>query len=280
MTMRRPSRPAAAIALVAALLAGCGGDAPIETGTTMELRNDWLIAAAAEVDGAGGEIAAPGFDTSGWTPAAVPSTPMAALVQSGEIDDPYFDRGLERVPASRFDGPWWYRTAFTLDAVPAAGARLELDGVNYSADVWLNGERVAGREQLTGAFRTFSLDVAGRLVAGTNVLAALVYPPQPGDPTIGFVDWNPMSPDRNMGLWRPVRLRLPLGVALDDVFVRSDLDPGSHAEAAVTVIATLRNDTEDDVSAVVTGRITGDVAFSATETRSGSSCRPATIRNS
>ena len=91
------------------------------------------------------------------------------------------------------------------------------EGINYSADIWLNGRQIGSREDVLGAFRMFELDVSSHLVSGANTLAILVYPPRPGDPTIGFVDWNPPPPDRNMGLWRGVRLRLNGGVGLSGV---------------------------------------------------------------
>ena len=60
---------------------------------------------------------------------------------------------------------------------------------------------------MVGAFRVFESNVSGLVRKKGNVLAVEVFPPKPGDLTIGFVDWNPTPPDRNMGLWRPVKLR-------------------------------------------------------------------------
>jgi exo-1,4-beta-D-glucosaminidase len=221
----------------------------------IDLADGWHIVAAAEVEAPPEAVSAAGFDTTAWTPASVPATVMAALVASGEIVDPYFDRNLEKVPAERFAGPWWYRTEFELEAAPGPGARLAFRGVNYSAEVWLNGEKVAGRSDVLGAFRMFDLEVSERLTRGANTLAVLVFPPEPGDPTIGFVDWNPTAPDKHMGLWRPVELRLTGGVTLDDVFVRSDVDLGTLERASLTVTGTLRNHSDGQVRAVVRGVI-------------------------
>jgi exo-1,4-beta-D-glucosaminidase len=250
---------------VALLLGGCGGAGEKTVETSRELRDGWQIAAVADVDASGEDVSVVGFDVAGWTSTEVPTTIMAALVRSGEIVDPYFNRNLERISSARFEGPWWYRTEFPVDEPPAAGARLAFDGINYSADVWLNGQKVADRSDLLGAFRTFDLDVTDALVAGSNALAIAVYPPEPGDPTIGFVDWNPTSPDKNMGLWRPVTLRLTGGVALDDVFVRSEVDLESLDNASLTITGTLRNHSDEEVRAVVRGEITGGVDFEVTE---------------
>ncbi len=134
---------------------------------------------------------------------------MAALVANGAYPDLYMGTNLDRVPTEQFAGPWWYRTEFELGEREASGtARLVFEGINYRANVWLNGARLASADEIVGAFRVHELDLAGRAQPGVNALAVEVLPPQPGDFTIGFVDWNPRPPDRNMGLWRPVVLRL------------------------------------------------------------------------
>jgi exo-1,4-beta-D-glucosaminidase len=184
----------------------------------------------------------------------VPSTVLAALVRDGRVEDPYFGRNLAAIPTEQFGVPWWYRTEFDLPAVPADG-RLVFDGINYSAEVWLNGERLAARDDLRGAFRVFELDATAHLRAGPNALAVEVFPPQPGDPTVGFVDWNPPPPDRSLGLWREVKLRSTAGVSLEEVFVRGEVDPEDLGEGRVTIAARLTNRTDRPVSAVVQGRI-------------------------
>lgn len=230
-----------------------GGAPAPETGRS--LRDGWAIRSAEGLAASGAEISRPGFDATGWTPTSVPSTVLAALVRSGEVQDPYFARNLESIPTSRFTVPWWYRTELELAAPLPAEARLVLDGVNYRADVWLNGRQIGSRDAIAGAFRVFALDVTPHLVVGTNALAIQVVPPVPGEPTIGFVDWNPAPPDRNLGLWRGVELRTSAGVALDDVVVRSDLDLGELDEARLTVGARLTNHGDRAVTVTVRGAI-------------------------
>ena len=262
----RPTGLAAALCLALVVSASCSRapDPTVDTAvpdTTIPLSDGWHIAPA-EIDAAGPAVSAAGFDTSAWTAASVPTTVMAALVKSGEVEEPYFNQNLERIPVERFEQPWWYRTEFTVDAT-AAATRLVFEGVNYRADVWLNGRKIGGRDDLVGAFRMFEIDVSEHLVAGVNALAVLVHPPKPGDPTIGFVDWNPTSPDRNMGLWRGVHLRATGNVSIDHVFVRSDVDLESLAKASVTVQATLANHSDQPVTAVVRGTISDGTEGSA-----------------
>lgn len=242
----------------------CGGTAERagvpRAETTLPLADGWRLRSSDGLADGGARLSRPGYDASGWTPTAVPSTVLAALVQAGEVADPYQGRNLETIDQSRFTVPWWYRTEFELFGEPPASARLVLEGVNYSAEVWLNGERIAGRGEIAGAYRMFDLEVTRRLVAGKNALAIAVHPPQPGDPTIGFVDWNPKPPDRNLGLWRAVLLRWTGPVSLDDVVVRSDLELPGLARADLTIGGRLTNRSGEPVEALVRGRI-GDVAF-------------------
>ena len=226
--------------------------------TSMVLSADWQLVNGTEVTATPDEISSAGFDTAAWTPARVPTTVLAAQVGAGDVEDPYFARNLETIPTEQFDDPWWYRTEFTLEEPLTGGARLVFEGINYSADVWLNGQQIGDREQIFGAFRMYELNVAPHLKVGTNALAVRVHPPRPGDPTIGFVDWNPRPPDRNMGLWREVRLRLNKGVALDRVFVRTDLDLETLASASLTIQTTLRNDTQEPMKVILRG-VVGDV---------------------
>lgn len=243
------------LGLTTMMAVGCSGpEAP--SATSRVLSDDWQLQAAAEAAAGGEVLSTAGFDASSWLAVQVPTTPMAALVAAGRYPDLYVGTNLEKVDIEQFRQPWWYRTELELTADEAARtARLVFDGVNYSADLWLNGELVAGRERMVGAFRRHEIDVSGRLVAGRNAIAVAVHPPQPGDFTIGFVDWNPRPPDANMGLWRPVTLRLTGDVSLEDLFVQTDVDLETLEQAAVTVSAVVRNHAASEVRATVRGAI-------------------------
>ena len=218
----------------------------------MVLRQDWRIRSSEKALAGGDVISTSGCNAEGWTPSSVPSTVLAALVKNGTYADPYFGRNMESIAVEPFRVPWWYRTTFQLkDEDMFRHIRLIFEGVNYSADVWLNGRQVASADTLFGAFRMFELDLTGRVCAGENVLAVLVHPPQPGDLTIGFVDWNPRPPDENMGLWREVRLRLSGGISLEHPVVRTDVDTETLDSAVLTISADLVNRTDKPASCTV-----------------------------
>jgi len=226
-----------------------------ELETIRALGDGWHIRSAQDTRAAGAEISRPGFDVSDWQPTSVPSTVLAALVRNGVHKDPYFGRNLELIARQPFTSSWWYRTELTLAEPLPEHVSLVFEGINYSADVWLNGRKIADRKDIVGAFRIFELDISQWAVAGGNALAVEVVPPRPGDFTIGFVDWNPTPPDRNMGLWRGVTLRRTGAVSLRDAFVTTKLDLATLSRAELTVSATLTNH-RDEASA---GRVIAEI---------------------
>ena len=68
---------------------------------------------------------------------------------------------------------WWYVRSFPSPKVlPSQQARLVFDGVDYFADVWLNGEKLGSHE---GAYTRFGFDITKRLRAKRdNYLAVRV----------------------------------------------------------------------------------------------------------
>ncbi len=205
------------------------------------LKDGWRIQASARAQEGGDTLSRPGHGTAGWIACTVPSTVMGALVQGGQYPDVFLGRNLERIDREPFLGSWWYRTEFILPSGTSGPTRLQLDGINYRANLWLNGQKVADAETLKGAFRRFEVEVTAFLRPGANALAIEVFPPRPGDFTLGFVDWNPLPPDRNMGLFREVRLRTTGSVSVEDLAVDSKVDLVTLGSADLTVALDLVN---------------------------------------
>lgn len=249
--------------LCASYLAPCSGAGSAAVPYETKLRDGWLIQSADRTNAAGAAISSPSFAPRGWIKTSVPSTVLGAMVDSGAYTDILSARNLDAVSTAPFAGAWWYRTEFTLSKVPGlSAARLALDGINYSADIWINGRKVADARDVKGSYRRFELDITGFLAAeGKNTLAIKVYPPAPGDPTIGFVDWNPPPADASMGLWRGVRVLRTGPVSLHNPYVRTDVDTETLKSADLTVTAEARNETLVPVSGEVYGSI-GPIHFS------------------
>jgi exo-1,4-beta-D-glucosaminidase len=274
-------------AILTAMLDGGRGEA---AGMRLELREGWAIQSSAKVNEGGEAVSRPGFPTAGWHRATVPATVVAALVADGTFPDPHYGTNLRTFPGVSYDVgtnfsnvempadspfavPWWYRTELTLPQ-EAEGKTLwlRLDGVNYRFDAWLNGKKIADAAHTAGAFRIHELDVTGIAKPGRNALAVLVSAPKPGDLAITFVDWNPMPPDKVMGLYRPVTLAATGPVALrhPQVVTKLDLPASDRAELTVKVVA--RNASPAPVAGTLKGRAAGvafqkDVALAAGEER-------------
>mgnify|MGYP003868123885 CR=1 FL=1 len=222
----------------------------------MRLSDNWEIQSSKNVLENGAVISTIHHEKASWIPANVPETVLGALVANKIYEDPYFGENLKTIPTEIFEVPWWYATHFALDDQQSQkSATLYFDGINYKVNVWLNGKQVTDFKTIDGAYRRTSFDVSEHIVTDENWLAVEVIPPKPGDFSTGFVDWNPSPPDGNMGIFRPVTLRLHRGVRIENPFVQTKVDPKTLKKADLIVSAELKNDTRKSVTGTLKGRI-------------------------
>jgi exo-1,4-beta-D-glucosaminidase len=243
------------------------------------LRQGWYIQSSADVHEGGAAISAVDYRPNGWYSASLPSTVLSALIQGHVYPDPYSGMNLRQIsgtsypissnfsnalmpPDSPFRHSWWYRTAFPIPAdYKGRTVWLGFDGINFRANVWLNGKQIASADHTAGAWRLFEFDVTAAAKPGeSNTLAVEVFPPLPNDLAITFVDWNPLPPDKDMGIWRDVYIAAtgPVAVRFPAVFTK--LPPGND-RADLTVRCEVRNATSHAVDGVLHGKIEG-VEFS------------------
>src|SRR5579864_3145410 len=247
--------------------------------TKLALHEGWSLQTSAKVEAKGEVISTPQFSPKGWHEVTVPTTVVAALVKDKTLPDPFPGMNLRSFPGMNYpiggnfsnipmapDSPysvsWWYRKAFT---VPAAYKGktiwLKFDGINYRANIWLNGKQIANSDDVAGAWRTYELNITAAAKPGSeNVLAVQAFAPTDHDLAITFVDWNPAPPDKNMGLWREVYVTTSGPVALRYPTVVSKLNPPANDSAQLTVTAQLKNSTSHPVKGTLHGRI-DTVAF-------------------
>ena len=200
----------------------------------LSLEKNWQIQSAALTELNGAAISSAAGSPAGWHLASVPTTVLAALVNDGVYTNIFFGTNFAKIPTAPFANAWWFRKEFSVSENQAAeNADLIFEGINYRANIWLNGRQIAATNETFGAFRIFKLDVSGELKPGENILAVEIFPPQPGDFTMGFVDWNPKPADHEMGLFRPVKLHFYQGVALENVFVESRINHQNWQDAAI-----------------------------------------------
>src|SRR3954467_4384132 len=166
-------------------------------------------------------------------------------------------------PQSPYAVPWWYRKTFRVPT-SMSGKRITLkfDGINYRANIWVNGRRLADSTTVAGTYRHYELDITDAVNrSGSNALAVEVFAPTPPDLQTTWVDWNPSPPDKDMGLWQPVSLNASGDVVVRYPMVSSRVDTATLRSADLTVSAILRNLTPRQVSGSLRGRI-GNVSFS------------------
>jgi len=206
---------------------------------TVNLHEGWLIQSSDSILQGAKEICQTDFNTEGWYPAVVPSTVLHTLVANGVYKDIYLDDNLRKIPSEIFTSSWWYRTEFD-NEVLTSSALLKFEGLNYKANIWLNGKLIADTTIIDNAFKQFVFDIAAYTKETRNVLAIEVFPPKKGDFSIGFVDWNPSPPDNNMGLFRNVVLETGTGLHLSNPFVVSNLN-NDNSEAKLTASVVVSN---------------------------------------
>ncbi|HUA14890.1 MAG TPA: glycoside hydrolase family 2 protein [Verrucomicrobiae bacterium] len=250
-----------------------------EVEAKLELHDGWSLETSAKVDAKGEVISTPRFSPRGWHSATVPTTVVAALVKDHTYPDPFFGMNLRKFPGMNYpiggnfsnipmapDSPfavsWWYRKAFTVpESYKGKTVWLKFNGINYRADIWLNGKQIANSDDVAGAWRTYEFNITAAAKPGAeNVLALQVWAPTENNLAITFVDWNPFPPDKEMGLWRDVYVTSSGPVALRYPTVVSKVNSPANDSAQLTVTAQLKNGTGQPVKGTLRGKIE-DVAF-------------------
>ncbi len=223
------------------------------------IRGGWKLAAAPTVEATGDEISRSNFAAKDWLAATVPGTVLTTMIDRGIYPDPDYGLNNLAIPESLAHQDYWYRVAFKVPNA-TAGQRLTLtfNGVNYAAEVWLNGKKLG---RFTGAFLRGKFDVSSVVsVTNENVLAVRVSPPPhpgiaheqsikagPGEnggievldgPTFSAAegwDWIPGIRDRNTGIWQDVTLTATGPVEVGDLQVVTTLPKLGRSEGDVEI---------------------------------------------
>ncbi len=255
------------ISAVLALLVWTAGSARAQE--QQMLHDGWMIQSSAKVGVDGATLSSTTYRPTDWYRATVPSTVVGTLVDDSLYRDPFVGMNLRELPGTTFliganfvhtamdpqspyAVPWWYRTTFRVPAT-MRGKRVTLhfDGINYRANIWLNGRRLADSTAVVGTYRRYEFDITDAIKGGA----------EKPDLQTTWVDWNPSPPDKNMGLWQPVLVSASGDVTIRYPEIVSHVDTATLRSADLTVVTELRNLTAQSVSGTLRGRI-GSVAFS------------------
>ena len=131
----------------------------------------WQLQRASEVDARGEQIATDSFDSHDWIPATVPGTVLTSFVNIGAVPNPNYADDVDQISESFFRSNFWYRNEFEVTNLDGEQQWLNFDGINWKANVFLNGQRLG---RIEGAFMRGKFNVTGLLRKGKNYLAVEV----------------------------------------------------------------------------------------------------------
>jgi len=168
--------------------------------------------------------------------------------------------------------PYWFRKSFEIPS-DYAGKHIWLtfNEINYRAELWLNGQKLARPDEMAGMERSFRFDISKLVnLNGENCIAVAIYPVDvPGEPSppplkplshpghnmgkdgtiaLNYTkmdasgwDWQPPVHDRDMGITEDVFLSATDDVEISSIYVTSDLPLPSTASADLSVSLDLVN---------------------------------------
>ena len=254
----------------------------------------WKMKKATEVDVPAEKLSLPGYDDADWMEAIVPGTVLHSLVENGVYPDPYFgdnndiEKGLipDLARAGRDEYTYWFRTKLEFPYAEDPGRRIwmQFDGINYHAEVWLNGKLLT---TWTGMFWEERVEISEFIRLGQeNVLAIKVLPIDSpgtlagrtwgagkefhngGDGWIGrnvtmlmsagwdFTFYDGVR-DRNTGIWKGIKVYQCREASVFNPFVKSELSHPNYDEARETISVEVLNNTMGELNFDVEAEIEG-----------------------
>ena len=244
---------------------------------------NWQLQRASEVEASGEQIASETFDSQDWIAATVPGTVLASFINIGAVPNPNYADNAEQISETYFRSNFWYRDVFEVSSLDGAQQWLNFDGINWKANVFLNGQKLG---RIEGAFMRGKFNVTGLLRKGKNYLAVEVICNEhfgavkekdenttqfnggilgADNPTfhasIGW-DWITTVRGREVGIWNEVYLTTTGMVSVSDPYVKTEL-AGNGKTANLQPSVFVRNNESHLVKGTLSGWI-GDVRFEKT----------------
>jgi mannosylglycoprotein endo-beta-mannosidase len=205
------------------------------------LPDSWMAKRAIDLKSDGTVITGDAFSMEGWMEAVVPGTILTTLLHNKQIPDPFFGMNNNLIPDVYDTGRdyytyWFYNEFHTPEIKDGEEVWLCFRGINYFADIFLNGKRI-NTDTHQGMYLREKYLITPFLKKGKiNKLAVWVAPPDPvgnaavgqgGDGTIGrnvtmqfTAGWDWICPirDRNTGIWDKVNLEVTGSVDIRNPF--------------------------------------------------------------
>jgi len=249
-----------------------------------ELNSGWLCVNVKDANASGSQISTLGFNTSGWMPATVPGTVLTTLLNNKKVPDPFYGMNNEKIAdiynVGKEHYTYWFVKDFNESAAGNDQVWLQFRGINYKAEIFLNGKKV-NQKTHEGMHLRAKYNITKLLSStGKNRLAVIVYPPDfPGNPnggqggdgtiakglttqyTAGW-DWIQPTRDRNTGIWDKVTIEKTKGINIQNPHVVT-LVPGKRlpgakqAPAIIKVSVEVENPTGKAISGILQYEIAG-----------------------
>jgi len=267
------------------------------------LLSKWQIKSSVLENGSGEAISKGNFSAGNWYSADVPTTVLNAMVKDGVYPDPRLDMNNYLIPdisdkfnaehdlnkysylpghANPWKDPYWFKTEFSIpESDKGKVVWLSFDGINYRAEVWVNGKRIADSNEMAGMFQRFKFNITDAVNKdGKNILAVKVYPvDHPGTPGTQFKPlannrgpiedlfkdltlkisggWDCAMPvrDRNTGIYQEVYLTFTNAVDILHPFVITELSLPDTTTAKLSISALLFNTSDKAIKGVLKGKI-------------------------
>ncbi|WP_200975575.1 glycoside hydrolase family 2 TIM barrel-domain containing protein [Echinicola sp. 20G] len=233
-----------------------------------ELNSEWYCNPIGDTKATGSELSSTDYSLKKWMPATVPGTVLTTLLNNGKVPDPFYGMNNEKIKdiyeTGREHYTYWFAKDFTEKAKEGEQVWLSFRGINYSVEVFLNGQKV-NAEPYKGMYLRKQFNITSLLADnGKNRLAVLVHPAdhvgnpnggQGGDGTIAkgvalqyTAGWDWIQPvrDRNTGIWDKVFIEKTGAVNLKNphivTLVEGVRKPGEEQDpATIKVSAELQN---------------------------------------
>src|SRR5579871_4252265 len=194
----------------------------------VELAQGWKLKSASDEKQTGAVISQASFDEANWHAIhRMPATVLEILQEDGVYPDLYVGKNMaESVPQDLYKQDWWYRTTFDAPAGHEVYL-LEFPGINYRAEIWLNGQLISDSRHVVGMYVAHEINATQWILKGQrNVLAVKVTPErliqdvdgvELADSWFDWLNWKYMGyhgklksdshgisfvPDRNAGIWK------------------------------------------------------------------------------
>ncbi len=225
----------------------------------ISLPDNWKAKRATDLTVDGSILSGSDYKPDGWIDAVVPGTILTTLLRNQLIPDPFFGMNNNLIPDVYETGrnyyTYWFYNEFETPALKDGDeVWLNFRGINYFAEIFINGKRVNPNTHQGMYLREKYLITQYLNKGKLNKLAVWVAPPDPvgnaaagqgGDGTIGrsvtmqfTAGWDWICPirDRNTGIWDKVNIEVTGSVDLRNPFVEIRVPglrlPGNKQEPA------------------------------------------------